>query len=207
MRLSSAVCFALSLGAVSSASAAVVDVGTHTIPYSNNARGFWFEAPTALCINNISVPTNASSNAYDAAIILMDADPPAYAATTTVTPAFTITGVSGTTTTSVGLSVPSGKRVGVFGSRTNVTSYGSGSGPYSSSVAGMPVTLKRFIVQPPLSTWIASPTMGVSADSGSIGRVLIDVSAGACSSTPVSAPIDFNFNKPVETTPTEIELR
>lgn len=112
--------------------------------YSGDIRGYFFTAPVDFIITGLRVPTDASTGAQTIEILRFNAGaPPAYPG---VTNSFTSLGywnsVNTTTVINTNIQVMAGDIIGIYGWRAANNSYSS-SGPYQSTIAGIPVTLER----------------------------------------------------------------
>lgn len=161
-----------------SASAQLLDVGTHTSTFTGNTRGFWFTAPTNFTITGVGAPTDAASTNFDVSILRFTAPPPVFSSTTT---AFDTLHMSrdnaGSSLIGVSISVTAGQVIGVLGGRRDAdnsrTANSYAPAPYASSILGLPVELSRLGMQNRISTSDPS-SVGVFTEIGSsIGRLLL----------------------------------
>lgn len=136
--------------------------------FSGSVRGYWFQAPSNFMITGLKVPTDASSGLSNIAIVRFNAGaPPSYS---TVTNDFALLGYwpqSTADTIHVCIPVQSGEYIGILGNRGSVNSYATG--PYTSDIAGTPVTITRLGMQFDLAT--TSPIDLWQEPTGSISRV------------------------------------
>ncbi|MBR9976936.1 MAG: hypothetical protein KFH87_02505, partial [Bacteroidetes bacterium] len=140
---------------------------------SSQIRGFWFQAPTDFTIVGVKVPTDVGNGAQSVQIIRFAAGPPpVFAASTTAHTSLGLwTNINTTTVIPCNINIQSGDYIAVFGTRAsgtnNANSYGTPSGPYSSSILGYQTTLTRMVYQSG-----SYPVQAVSQEtSGSIARV------------------------------------
>jgi hypothetical protein len=157
--------------------AATIDVGAQTRSYTGNTRGFHFTAPTDFLIVGLDLPTDASTENFDVAVLRFstlnawNGDPSVYDVLFEARD-------QGAALTGLSIAISAGDIIGILGSRAAnaVNSYGSAD--YSSSILGSAVTLSRLILQSDLRTE-ALPTSGQlgSEDDFAFGRVLVDVAA------------------------------
>ncbi|MBE0646012.1 MAG: hypothetical protein IH600_18160 [Bacteroidetes bacterium] len=123
---------------------------TYGTTYSGSVRGYWFTAPTAFTITGVRVPTDVGTTAQSIQILKFTAGPPpAYASSTT---AYNTLGlwidVASTTIIPCNINIAAGDIIGILGTRaTSMCSYASTSGPFASTILGMPVTLTRLLWQ------------------------------------------------------------
>jgi PKD repeat protein len=135
--------------------------------FSGNARGYYFTAPTCFTITGVEVPTDASSGAQSIAIMRLPAAPPLFSATTNVFTTLFLTQNSAIAgQIPVNIQVEQGDIIGVLAVRANVNSYATG--PASTTINSLPVTLNRLGMQFPLAT--TSPQQLWTEASGSISR-------------------------------------
>lgn len=138
--------------------------------FSTNARGYYFVAPTCFTITGVEVPTTASSGAQSIAIMRFQQTPPLFSATTNVfTSLFLTQNDANPGMIPVNIQVEQGDIIGVMGVRANVNSYATG--PATSSINSLPVTLNRLGMQFPLATTVPHDLWTESG--GSISRCWI----------------------------------
>lgn len=165
-----------------------IDVGTHGSSFSGNVRGYWFTAPRDFYITGIDVPTEASTAAFNAAIMRFPANPPAWSSTTEdYTVMCDVRNQTGAVS-GISLKVSAGDIIGVLGNRGDVNSYGAA--PYSTSILGSPVQLTRLGSQLPISQQ-AQPFSGpiFTEAGGSLSRVFLTVSSAE--GTVTEEPMDL----------------
>jgi hypothetical protein len=136
---------------VTAAQAAVLDVGLQEGTYTGNSRGYWFTAPVDFYITGLFVPTDASSANQNVAVVKLGAVPPDYPSTTndfTTLALFRDDSTTGFISTSI--QFLTGDLVGILGSRSNVSSYGSAA--YASSIGSNGITLYRLGFQDELAS-------------------------------------------------------
>ena len=146
-----------------------LSIGNHNSTYSSSqTRGYWFTAPASFTIVGLRVPTDGTmgSGPQNIQVMRFNSIPPDYSSSTTsFTTLLYLKGVPGTGWNKVNIPVHSGQIIGVLGARGTSTmnnSYGSGN-PYSSSISGKPVSLKRLVYQANLYSSAAGP---LSTESG-----------------------------------------
>jgi len=168
----------LGFGVSSTASAALIDVGTQQTTFTGFTRGFWFVAPTDFTITGLGVPTDASSENFDVAVLRFAAIPPEFSAETSVFDTLFISrDNSGSSLLSTNINISIGDIIGIFGSRGANSTNSYGTATYSSSILGLPVTLTRLLMQDDLRATDPA-VVGVSSESGDrIGRVLVDINS------------------------------
>ncbi len=159
----------LSNGANYAFAQTLMDVGPQTGTNIGNTRGYWFTAPTDFVITGLRVPTDASVLDQNIQVVKFNSIPPVFA---TVTNNFTtlalFQNVSGASIISVSIVIQAGDIIGILGVRGTVNSYGTN--PYSTSIAGFPVTLTRLGFQDQLQT-IAAYDVWQEPGGTSISRV------------------------------------
>lgn len=159
----------------------------HGSNFSGNVRGYWFQAPVDFYITGITIPTDASSGNISAAIIKFNTGaPPVYSTTTN---AFTTLDYWSNVTEDTLYTchfIAAGEYVGILGNRGDVNSYAGG--PFTSNIAGNPVTFDRLGMQYNIST--TSPQDVWQEPGGSISRVEILYATGLTySSTPTEVEV------------------
>ncbi|MDT8324511.1 MAG: hypothetical protein RRA94_10385, partial [Bacteroidota bacterium] len=139
----------------------------HGSTYSaSQVRGFWFTAPTDFVIVGVRVPTDVGTTAQNVQIIKFANTPPAYPTTATGTTLGYWNNVAGTSIIPCYVEIQAGDHIAIFGARdgggtTNLNSYATPSGNYTSSILGQSVTLERMVWQS--GTW---PIGACSRESG-----------------------------------------
>ena len=153
--------------------------------YTSTAiRGLYFQAPGPIVITGLRVPQDHSLANQTVSLYVMAARPPAYSATYTTTAAdqkfFTSTAkANALIQLAPPVVVKKGEWVGVLGggysgSGTTVsTSYATPSGPFKSSVGGVPITVARLLMQGTPTPFITNKGLGPisTEDAGNIGRI------------------------------------
>ena len=147
-----------------------IDLPEQTSPFSGpNVRGYWFTAPKDFAITGVEVPTDASEGNQSIAVVRFTAEPPIFDATTDDFEVLFLTqDDSATGMIPTYLEISSGDVLGVLGSREGIASYASG--PYASSIDGLPITLRRLGMQFPLAS-TAPQQLFTEEEGGSISRV------------------------------------
>jgi len=159
-----------------------------TLYTSTAIRGLYFQAPATLVITGLRVPQDHSLTYQTVSLFTMPKRPPAYSSTYTVTATdqkfFTSTALAGNiiqmTTPIV---IKKDEWVGVLGAgysgtgTTVSTCYATPSGPFDTTVASMPITIARLLMQGSPTPFITNMGLGPvsSEDAGPIGRVEIFV--------------------------------
>ncbi len=168
--------------------AETLDVGPQTGTYTGDTRGFWFTAPNDFVITALGLPTDASADNFDVAVLRSNVPIPSFPTTTTdFSTLFISKDNVGTSLLVTNIAISAGDIIGIFGSRgaDAVNSYGAN--PYNSSIAGAPVTLARLLMQEDLRT--TDPVaIGVSTEASSgAGRVIVEIesSSGFGSAVPI----------------------
>lgn len=156
------------LASYAPATEAGIPLPAQSSTFSGSVRGYWFQAPSNFMITGLKVPTDASSGLSNIAVVRFNAGaPPTYS---TVTNDFVLLGYwpqSALDTIHVCIPVQSGEYIGILGNRASINSYASG--PYTSDIAGTPVTITRLGMQFDLAT--TSPMDLWQEPTGSISRV------------------------------------
>ncbi|HSP79538.1 MAG TPA: S8 family serine peptidase, partial [Myxococcaceae bacterium] len=145
-----------------------------TFSTASLTRGYWFTAPTDFVITGLQVPNEAGHALQNLEVVRFNAGvaPPAYSGTTNAfTSLFRAVGVSSSSVISTRIPVYAGDVIGILGATGDATvmnsSYGSGS--FTSSIFGQPMTLQRLGMQYNLASSAAKELWTESG--GSIGRV------------------------------------
>lgn len=170
--------FVAATSAPNVAQATIIDVGPHERTYIGMTRGFYFTAPIDFIITGLGVPTDASTDNFDVAVLLLHETPPPYSAeTNNFDTLFLSRNNPGTGLLSVDINVSAGSIIGILGSRggDGDSSNSYGPNPYLSNIFGNPVQLDRLLMQSNLRD--SDPfDIGVSGESGAgIGRVWVDI--------------------------------
>ena len=150
-----------------------IDLPEQTSPFSGpNVRGYWFTAPKDFAITGVEVPTDASEGNQSIAVVRFTAEPPLFDLSKSTTDDFEVLFLtqddSATGMIPTYLEISSGDVIGVLGSREGIASYASG--PYASSIDGLPITLRRLGMQFPLAS-TAPQQLFTEEEGGSISRV------------------------------------
>jgi hypothetical protein len=164
--------------------AATLDVGAQTGSFTSNTRGFHFTAPTDFLIVGLDLPTDASTENFDVAVLRFstlnawNGDPSVY-------DVLFESRDQGAALTGLSIAISAGDIIGILGSRAAdaVNSYGSAD--YSSSILGSAVTLSRLILQSDLRTEALPTSKQLGAAGGRISRVLVDVAPASISAVPL----------------------
>lgn len=120
--------------------------------FSGNVRGYWFQAPTNFTVTGLRVPEDASTADQSIEIVRFNSGPPPeFSATTNDFVSLGYwTGVAGSGMVTCNIPVSTGDYIGIYGYRGTTNSYGTGS--FSTTIDGLPVTLYRSGMQFPLTT-------------------------------------------------------
>jgi hypothetical protein len=164
--------------------AATIDVGAQTRTSPSNTLGFHFTAPTDFVIVGLDLPTDASTENFDVAVLRFstlnawDGDPSVY-------DVLFESRDQGAALTGLSIAISAGDIIGILGSRAAnaVTSFGSAN--YSSSILGSAVTLSRLILRSDLRTEALPTSRILGTRDGSISRVLVDVAPASISAVPL----------------------
>lgn len=138
--------------------------------FSTNVRGYYFTSPVDMVITGLWIPTDASTSTQTVEVLRFDnqTPPPEYSLTTN---AFTSLGYwlnySATDTIDVCIPVFAGDVIGIYGYRGTTNSYGSG--PASTTIAGITTALERSGMQFTLTTEQMHDVWSVAG--GSISRI------------------------------------
>jgi PKD repeat protein len=170
------VCFVLlfTIGFLSTNSQTTIPLPTYGSSYAGNTRGMWFVAPTNFVITGLRVPTDVGTGNQSVHLVKFASNPPAYATTTTAfTTLYYAANVTGTAFINVNIQVHTGDIIGVLGARNNgsgtgLTSYANATTPFSSSIAGLPITLTRLGWQ---GSILSSPAANFWTEASTVGRV------------------------------------
>ena len=165
-----ALALGVAMGSMPAMAQKQIDLPEHTGPFTSpvSVRGYWFTAPKDFAITGVEVPTDASEGNQSIAVVRFAAEPPLFDATTNEFEVLFLTqDDSATGMIPTYLEISSGDVIGVLGSREGIASYGSG--PYASSIDGLPITLRRLGMQFPLAS--TAPQQLFGEESGSISRV------------------------------------
>ncbi len=146
----------------------IIGLPNHSSVFSGNVRGYWFQAPVDFYITGARVPTDAATGAQSIAIVKFNNGAPPLWSTTTNDFQLLDYWVNETADTLFTChSINAGDYIGVLGWRGNSNSYAGA--PYTSSIAGNPVTLTRLGMQYDLNT--TSPQDLFQESGGSLSRV------------------------------------
>ncbi|WP_373479323.1 PEP-CTERM sorting domain-containing protein [Geminocystis sp.] len=165
------------LGIANTAHAIVLNVGSQTSTFTGLTRGFFFTAPTNFTITGLGVPTDASTDNFDVALLKFNVTPPQFSASTIdFSTLFLSRDNAGSALLATNINIQAGDIIGVFGSRgpNSINSYGANN--FNTTILGQSVTLTRLIMQNDLRFFDPS-AIGVSTESGSstLGRVFINI--------------------------------
>jgi len=124
---------------------------------SSSTRGYFFTAPTNFVITGLQVPNEPDQALQHVEVVRFNPGitPPLYSANTNeFTSLFRAVNLNANETIGVSIPVLAGDVIGILGATGNSTTlYNSyGSGPYTTSILGQPVTLQRLGMQYNLST-------------------------------------------------------
>lgn len=185
------------LGALAPDTAISLTLPTTASPYSGNARGYWFQAPSDFNISGLRVPTYVSAAASQSVTIVRfnTAAPPTFATTTND---FTVLGLwQNVTDDTINVCIPvtSGDYIGILGVRGGVNAYAGG--PYTSDINGTPVTLGRLGMQFDLNT--TAPQDLWEEPGGSISLVEVIYGNNLVSTSATPSPITIVVPSPAAT--------
>jgi hypothetical protein len=146
---------------------------SNTFTSPSLARGYWFTAPTDFVITGLQVPNEAGHALQNIEVVRFNAGvtPPPFSGTTNAfTSLFRAVGVSSSSVISTRIPVYAGDVIGILGATgdSTVMNNSYGAGPFTSSIFGQPVTLRRMGMQYNL---VSSPAKELWTENGSIGRV------------------------------------
>ena len=146
---------------------ALMGLPAHGSVYGGNVRGYYFTAPVDFTITGLRVPVEVTG-LQNIAVVRLAALPPLYASTTNAFTQLFLTQNDPTVgIIPVNIQVFAGDIIGILGQAGSNNSYAPG--PYSTTIAGQPVTLARLGMQFPLTT--TAPQDLWTEASGSISRV------------------------------------
>ncbi len=174
--LITAVSLTTALMANSALAASLMDVGTQEATFTGLTRGFWFTAPKDFKITGLGLPTDASTDNFDVAVMRFNEAIPQFSASTTnFDTLFLSRDNAGSNLLDVDINVSSGDIIGIFGSRGSDSTNSYGSSNYLSNILGTDVTLQRLLMQEDLR-FVDPVNIGVSKEADSrIGRVLVEI--------------------------------
>ena len=143
------------IGIPCSSSETTMSLPNQSSTYGPNVRGYYFTAPIDFCITGVKVPTTASSDCQNVAIVKFTSGAPL--AYPTLTNNFVqlhySSCVAGDNVITVDISVSQGDIIGIYGCRGTgcISSYGNNSG-FSFTIGGQAVTALRSGMQYNLNT-------------------------------------------------------
>jgi hypothetical protein len=115
---------------------------------ASGTRGFYFQTPIAFTITGLRVPDESNAGVQCVSVTVTPVAPPAYPATATGGQVFYANNVPSSQVIPCALSIAAGDYVGVLGACGTTTMKNSyGTGGFTSSVLGQPVTLYRYLTQ------------------------------------------------------------
>ncbi|MDC0231331.1 T9SS type A sorting domain-containing protein [Aureispira] len=164
----------------------MLDHGNDISSYVGRSRGYFFNAPTDFTITGLRVPTNHSTDNQSVEVVRFSSVPSTYPATSNnFVSLFRAADVVGASVIPCNIAINSGDIIGIIGSRGNscINSYGLAN--HSTSIAGIPVILKRCGIQSNIAT---NPANNIWQETNNpIGRIEMyyDASFG-CTSARVS---------------------
>jgi hypothetical protein len=168
----------------------------HGSVFTGNIRGYWFQAPVDFYITGATVPTDASTGLSTIAIVKFNSGPPPnWSATTNDFTVLEYWVEQADDTLFTCHQVLAGEWIGVLGWRGTSNSYAGA--PYTSSIAGNPVTFTRLGMQYNLNT--TAPQELFSEPSGSLSRTELLYSTTLTSGS-VLQPVDVYVPKSTEET-------
>ncbi|MFM1873347.1 MAG: hypothetical protein RL398_2769 [Planctomycetota bacterium] len=175
-----------------STSTKTINVGIDIIPvpgfgstYSSgtSTRGLWFQTPVKFSIVSATVPNEANEAVQNVLIYRLAGAPPVYSATATGGLEFASLGQPVGAPIPCAVSFDAGEYIGVIGAcgtTTMKTSYATPTGPFQTSVLGVPTTMTRFGTQFNIYTNTNHDTLPYWQEvAGAIGRVVLGVTAAA----------------------------
>jgi len=134
-------------------------------------RGFYFQTPVAITITGLRVPDEGAAGVQNVEVSALAGVPATFPATSSGGQVFYATNVPSNHIIPCNLQFAAGAWIGIMGACGTTTmnsSYGNPATAFSTSIAGNPVTLTRFITQTNLNT---AGGQLYSGDTGAIGRV------------------------------------
>ena len=169
-------------------SAGTVPMPAHGSNYNGNVRGMWFTAPVAFTITGLQSLAQTTGN-QSIAVVKFNAPPPAFSSTTN---AFTVLYLTqnnpATGSIPVNIQINAGDIIGVLSQIATSTSYATPTGPYNTTIGGLPVTFTRLGMQFQLGT--TAPQDLWEEPTGAIGRTEITYQIGCEGArVPVAATI------------------
>ncbi len=157
----------------------------NTYASATQTRGFYFQTPVAITITGLRVPDEAAAGVQCIEVTALAGPAPAYPATASGGQVFYANNVPSNVVIPCHLDFAAGSWIGILGACGTATmnsSYGAGS--FNTTIAGLPVTLERFLTQTNLNT---AGGQLYSGSTGSIGRVEVYYNEPPLT-TPVATP-------------------
>lgn len=160
-----------SLGFIQSQNYIQTPIPNQTGTFTPNIRGYWFVAPTCFTITGAMVPTDADPGNQSIAIMRLETTPPTYSTTTNNFDLLYLTQNNPDLDTIGGLHiiVNQGDIIGVFGCRSNFTSYSNTAN--TTTINGISTPITRLGMQFPLTT--TAPQQLWTEAAANIGRVFL----------------------------------
>ncbi len=177
-----------------------IPLPAQTTTFTGNVRGYWFTAPSTFVMTALYVPTNASTGNQNIAVIRFNGatPPPAFPGTTNAfTTLFLTQNNPVSTPIPVNITINAGDVIGILGNRNNINSYGP-TGPSTTVINGIPVTLTRMGMQFPLST--TAPQAIWQEAAFQISRVFFDYGLPVPQCTSPARNITVTVNQPLTVT-------
>ncbi len=168
------------------ASAAPIDVGPQVATYEGDTRGFWFTAPSDFIITRLGVPTDASIESFDVAVLRLPQVPSG--PTTTFDTLFLSRNNSQNSMLTTNIAVSAGDVIGILGSRGANSTNSYGSLEYTTEINGSSVTLKRLEMQEDLRDTHPVDAVVSSPAGWPLGRVFFEISTSTIDVGPHKAP-------------------
>lgn len=132
-------------------------VGPESFTYDGFARGYFFTAPTNFNLTSLFVEGAVSNGNQWAQVVRLNSAPTQFPTTTTdFTTLGYFTNQAASTSITTSIQIAAGDIVGILGTRgeSSINSYGRG--PYTSAIAGIPVTIQRLGYQGSLNNGTAT---------------------------------------------------
>lgn len=150
----------------------MMPIPPHTNVYNNQARGFWFVAPTTFVITGLRVPTEAGTGAQALQVVKINDPMPIGFGTQSSnfqTLFYTNSGPNGQIVPT-NILINGGDTIGILGTAGISNSYGNGA--YNSDIFGTTVSIQRFGYQGNINTGQTNQIWGVAYQGGgNISRV------------------------------------
>src|SRR5690554_3943170 len=168
----------------------MMPISTHSSSYAGYVRGYWFIAPTDFTITGLKIPTEAGTGTQNIQVMKIHSGGVAVYSTEGInfTTLFYVNNAPNNVIQSTAITVNAGDTIGILGQAGNSNSYSPSMNPsFSSTIAGMPVELSRFIYQGEITAgeapWYSSEL------SGSLGRVEMYYTTAPCAGQPTAGTV------------------